>query len=174
MNELTLVFERLSNQARFIQMFIKGQIKISNCETAEIVRDLRKLEFRPFPKVAKVKVAANPDDSVMINPGDLESEDEGDMEETDDLTAAGSLHDYDYLLEMSISSLTASKVSRYRSMVWQEGVPPDPVHFGTRHNRPGSCSPSGTRRRPSCTDSSIRLPNLCGLPTWTPSKRSGQ
>lgn len=71
---------------------------------AEIVRDLRKLKFRPFPKVVKAHVAADPDASTVVSPEDL-------LEETDDEDAAGDLHDYDYLLEMSISTLTATKVS---------------------------------------------------------------
>lgn len=84
-------------------MFIKGELKIMNRNLADIVRDLRKLKFRPFPKVAKAHIAADPDASTVVSPEDL-------LEETDDEDAAGDLHDYDYLLEMSISTLTAAKV----------------------------------------------------------------
>lgn len=101
--ELTYIYERLSNQARFIQYFIAGKLKISGREHEDIVHDLRKLQFKPFPKKAKAVVAADPDASVI---------DPADLEETDDMTAAGSLSDYDYLLEMSISSLTAAKAKK--------------------------------------------------------------
>ena len=107
--ELTIAYERLSNQARFIQMFIKGQLKISGREHADIVHDLRKLDFKPFPKIAKAVIAADPDASVVIGNGDDDS-DEMDLEETSDQRAAGSLNDFDYLLDMTISSLTAAKV----------------------------------------------------------------
>ena len=102
-SELTYIYERLSNQARFIQYFITGKLKISGREHADIVHDLRKLQFKPFPKKAKAVVAADPDASII---------DPADLEETDDATAAGSLSDYDYLLEMSISSLTAAKAKK--------------------------------------------------------------
>lgn len=104
MDVLTTAYERFANQARFIQMFIKGEVKIMNRNLAEIVRDLRKLKFRPFPKVVKAHVAADPDASTVVSPEDL-------LEETDDEDSAGDLHDYDYLLEMSISTLTGTKVS---------------------------------------------------------------
>lgn len=103
MNMLTLAYERFANQARFIQMFIKGELKVSNRELGEIVRDLRRFKFRPFPKVQKAHVAADPDASMVISPED-------DLEETDDESAAGDLHDYDYLLDMPIYSLTAARV----------------------------------------------------------------
>jgi DNA topoisomerase-2 len=107
---LTIAYERFANQARFIQMFIKGEIKISNRDLSEIVRDLRRLKFRPFPKVVKPHVAADPDASMVISPED-------DLEETDDESAAGDLHDYDYLLEMPISSLTVTKVGYFGSLL---------------------------------------------------------
>lgn len=102
-SELTYIYERLSNQARFIQYFIEGKLKISGREHEAVVRDLRKLQFKPFPKKAKAVVAADPDASVI---------DPADLEETDDMSAAGALSDYDYLLEMSISSLTAAKAKK--------------------------------------------------------------
>lgn len=103
MDVLTIAYERFANQARFIQMFIKGELKVANRALEDIVRDLRKHKFRPFPKVAKAHVAADPDASTVVSPEDL-------LEEIDDEDAAGDLHDFDYLLEMSISTLTATKV----------------------------------------------------------------
>ena len=80
-------------------MFIAGQLKIMKREHEDIVHDLRKLDFKPFPKKARTIVASDPDAS-GINPADLDEINED----------SGANSDYDYLLEMSISSLTAAKV----------------------------------------------------------------
>lgn len=98
-SELELVHDRLSNQARFIQCIIKKEIVLSNRKRAEIVAELRKKDFRPFPKVAKAHIAA--------------AVDENGQEEEDPDAEAGADSDYDYLLSMSLSSLTAEKVSQY-------------------------------------------------------------
>jgi DNA topoisomerase-2 len=96
--ELTLAYERLSNQARFILMIVKKEISLSNRKRGDIVAELRRLDFRPFPKVAKAVVAADPDAVA-----------DSDAEE-DPTAAAGSDSDYDYLLSMALSSLTKEKV----------------------------------------------------------------
>jgi DNA topoisomerase II len=97
--ELTLTYEKLSNQARFILMIVKREISLSNRKRSDIVAELRKLEFRPFPKSAKAVVAADPD--AML---------ESDADEEPSQAAAGSNSDYDYLLNMALSSLTREKV----------------------------------------------------------------
>lgn len=61
----------------------------------DVVADLRELGFRPVPKVAKVHVAADPDD-----------------EENDDDALQGADSDYDYLLSMALYSLTAERVRK--------------------------------------------------------------
>jgi len=93
-NEIQTMFERLTNQARFVQMIIDKQLTVSNRKKADIVADLRKHEFRPFPKVAKRK-----------------SELEEDEDEDDDAGSTGSGSDFDYLLGMAIWSLTKEKVN---------------------------------------------------------------
>ncbi|GAA5906736.1 DNA topoisomerase 2 [Sporobolomyces salmoneus] len=96
-SELELVHDRLSNQARFIQCIIKKEIVLSNRKRADIVAELRKMDFRPFPKVAKAHIAAAVDEN-------------GEEEDPD--AEAGADSDYDYLLSMSLSSLTAEKVAK--------------------------------------------------------------
>lgn len=94
-NDLTNAHDRLSNQARFIQMIITKELVLSNRKRSVIVADLRSKNFRPFPKVAKAVVAGAPEEE----------------EEEEDVNAEGGLDsDYDYLLGMSLSSLTAEKV----------------------------------------------------------------
>jgi len=73
-------------------MIVDKQLSISNRKKADIVAELRKKEFRPFPKVAKAKVSGETQEVV-----EDEEEQGGDS-------------DYDYLLGMAIWSLTKEKV----------------------------------------------------------------
>ncbi|KAM0750402.1 type II DNA topoisomerase [Meredithblackwellia eburnea MCA 4105] len=93
-NELSNAHDKLSNQARFIQMIISKELVVSNRKRAVIVADLRSKNFRPFPKSRKARVA-----------GDVDGDDEDDEDEEND-------SDYDYLLSMAIYSLTAEKVAK--------------------------------------------------------------
>lgn len=98
-NEIQNAFEKLTNQARFIQMIVDKQLVVSNRKKADIVVDLRKHDFRPFPKVANAKQAG-------------ETEEAGEDEEKED--EPGSDADFDYLLGMAIWSLTKEKIEKLR------------------------------------------------------------
>lgn len=91
--ELTFAHEKLSNQARFIQMIITKELVISNRKRNVIVAELRAKNFKPIPKIRKAQVAADPEAD--------DNEDE----------ATGADSDFDYLLGMALFSLTAEKVS---------------------------------------------------------------
>ncbi|EIW70432.1 hypothetical protein TREMEDRAFT_43154 [Tremella mesenterica DSM 1558] len=91
-DELNRQFEKLSNQARFVQMIISKELSVSNKKKAVLVAELRTLNFKPFPKGKKK-------DEGEVEPN-LEEEDEGQAS------------DYDYLLGMAIWSLTAEKVEK--------------------------------------------------------------
>jgi DNA topoisomerase-2 len=94
--ELTNAHDKLSNQARFIQMIISKELVLNNRKRSAIVVELRAKNFRPFPKVQKAQVAGAVDEE----------------EEVEDVDAEGGLDsDYDYLLGMALSSLTAEKAS---------------------------------------------------------------
>lgn len=93
--ELQDTFEKLTNQARFVQMIVDKKLSVANRKKADIVGDLRKHEFRPFPKNAKKKQNQEAD-----------ANDDEDEEEN-----VGGMGDYDYLLGMAIWSLTKEKVS---------------------------------------------------------------
>lgn len=75
-------------------MIIKKELVVSNKKKADLCAELRKLEFRPFPKVRKAKEAG-------------EEEHAQDDEEEQPVGASS---DYDYLLGMAIWSLTREKV----------------------------------------------------------------
>ncbi|KAI9452414.1 DNA topoisomerase [Lactarius psammicola] len=95
-NELQLQFEKLSNQARFVQMIVNKELVVSNRKKADIVVELRRKNFRPFPKVAKAKAAGENEDA----------------EEEEPEAASGTSTDYDYLLGMAIWSLTKEKIEK--------------------------------------------------------------
>ncbi|TFY62387.1 hypothetical protein EVJ58_g3889 [Rhodofomes roseus] len=96
--ELELELARLTNQARFVQMIVNKELVVNNRKKADIVIELRKLEFRPFAKVSKAKKAGETEELVEIN-------DEGEDDEE------GRDTDFDYLLGMAIWSLTQEKAS---------------------------------------------------------------
>jgi DNA topoisomerase-2 len=90
-DELNKQFERLSNQARFVQMIITKDLSVSNKKKAAIVAELRSLKFKPIPKTKKQK-------------------EEGETEPSLDEEDEGQASDFDYLLGMALWSLTAEKV----------------------------------------------------------------
>ena len=153
-NELQLQFEKLSNQARFVKMIIEKELVVSNRKKVDIMADLRKHKFRPFPKVTKAKPAGETED--VVNPDE-------DEEVAEDV--AGST-DYDYLLGMAIWSLTREKVClmgralvRGR-LIWVTG------------RLRNSCNKPRTRRLNSSRCSSVPL-SLSGTTIWTASSRNG-
>lgn len=84
--DLTLQYERLSNQARFVLMIVNKELNINNRKKADVVAELRKREFRPFPRKDKSRNIGDPDAA--------------DEEEVADLADAGTAGDFDYLLSM--------------------------------------------------------------------------
>ena len=83
---------------------------MSNRKKADIVADLRRLEFRPFPKVTKAKKAGEKEPVLQ----DVEAMEDVANEEAE----TGASSDFDYLLGMAIWSLTKEKVRNSRTMPW--------------------------------------------------------
>lgn len=96
-DDLNKQFDRLSNQARFVQMIIRKELTVSNKKKKVIVQELRDLNFRPFPKGGPKPATAGEDAPT------LEEEEEEDQ---------GSDGDFDYLLGMAIWNLTEEKVQK--------------------------------------------------------------
>lgn len=84
-------------------MIVKRELVISNRKRVDIIADLKKLDFKPFPKKAKVQNAADPSDN--------ENEEEVDPKEAGDKGTSGH---YDYLLSMALWNLTEEKVRFFR------------------------------------------------------------
>lgn len=85
-------------------MIVSKELVISNRKKADIVEELRQKQFRPFPKATKAKTTTA---------GEAEDAEDND---DDEATATGASTDYDYLLSMTISSLTKEKVRMRGSM----------------------------------------------------------
>jgi DNA topoisomerase-2 len=89
-DELTRQYERISNQARFVQMIVAKQLTVSGKKKAILEAELRDLKFKPYPKSSKARE---------------DGEEEDTLEEEE-----GKAGDYDYLLGMAIWSLTNERV----------------------------------------------------------------
>jgi DNA topoisomerase-2 len=75
-------------------MIVDKKLVVSGRRKADIVADLRKFDYKPIPKVAKLKST------------EQENEEEEEQEE------AGADSDFDYLLGMAIWSLTREKIDK--------------------------------------------------------------
>ena len=60
-SQLQLELERLTNQARFIQMIVDKTLVVSGRKRADVITDLRKKDFKPFPKIKKAKEVVEQD-----------------------------------------------------------------------------------------------------------------
>ncbi|KAK6933820.1 DNA topoisomerase, type IIA, domain A [Dillenia turbinata] len=87
---------KLENKVRFILAVVNGEIVVSNRKRADLFLELRKKDFTPFPKKAKV----------------AEADDADDAEENSELVSSKGVraNDYEYLLSMAIGTLTLEKV----------------------------------------------------------------
>lgn len=92
LNEMQKELTKMSNQSRFIQMIIDGKLTVSRKKKAALVAELKKLDFKPFPKVADAK-----------NAGEQEEALEDEEEESEEVGA----NDYDYLLGVSFFNLVS-------------------------------------------------------------------
>lgn len=79
-------------------MIVKKELNVSGRKKADIVAELRKKNFRAFPKVSKAKAAGETEDALAD-----EEEEEGET---------GSTSDFDYLLGMPIYNLTHEKIEK--------------------------------------------------------------
>lgn len=100
-NDLQIRVDKLSNQARFVQMIVEKELVVSNRKKADVIAELRKKAFKPMPKIVKKKGVYATEDVV--------EEDEEDKEIQGDNITGANPTDFDYLLGMAISSLTQEK-----------------------------------------------------------------
>ncbi|KAK8255374.1 DNA topoisomerase II [Phyllosticta capitalensis] len=97
LDEMSKDLNKLTNQARFIQMIIDNKLVVSKKKKMVIVAELQKLGFSPIPKNEAKKQGE-----------EEEVVDEDDSEEDKEAGA----NDFDYLLGMAIWSLTQERVEK--------------------------------------------------------------
>ncbi|KAJ5087058.1 DNA topoisomerase II [Penicillium alfredii] len=114
LSELQKDLEKLSNQARFVQMIIDGKLVISKKKKPVLISELKEKGFKPFPKVAEA--AKMGEDEPVVEEDDDEAEDTN----TEVLSSA-----YDYLLGMPIWSLTQERVEKLRRQIGDKEVEVD-------------------------------------------------
>ncbi|KAI4196820.1 MAG: hypothetical protein LQ350_006333 [Teloschistes chrysophthalmus] len=104
LSQMTKDLERYTNQARFIQMIIDGQLVISKKKKVDLIKELKAKNFKAIAKVADASKQGE------IEPA-MENEEEN---EADINTGASS---YDYLLGMPLWSLTKERVDKLHQMI---------------------------------------------------------
>ena len=105
LSELQKELEKLSNQARFVQMIIDGSLVISKKKKSVLVTELKEKGFKGIAKV--VEAAKLGEDEPVVEEGE-----EADNRETEVLSSS-----YDYLLGMPMWSLTQERVERLRRQI---------------------------------------------------------
>ncbi|KAL8966214.1 MAG: hypothetical protein Q9183_003470, partial [Haloplaca sp. 2 TL-2023] len=103
LSEMTKELEKFTNQARFIQMIINGDLVISRKKKVDLVKELQNKNFKPIVKVA---------DKTKQGDAPMADEDEENAQDAD--TGASS---YDYLLGMPLWSLTKERVDKLLQMI---------------------------------------------------------
>lgn len=85
--EMQRSLEKWSNQARFIQMIIDGQLVVSKKKKLDLIAELKQKGFKAFAKVTDATKQGEAEPTV-------------EKEESDDDTTTGA-NSYDYLLGVS-------------------------------------------------------------------------
>jgi DNA topoisomerase-2 len=99
-DNITLEMKKLDEKVRFILDVVNGNIKVNNRKRAELFLELKQKKYQAFPKKKKK------DEPAAAGATD---DDEGNEESSADAADAS---DYDYLLSMSIGTLTLEKVQQ--------------------------------------------------------------
>jgi hypothetical protein len=129
-------------------MIVDKELHISNRKKADIVQDLRKLSFRAFPKVLKIRKSGEKE---PIN-DELETRAAVESEEAE----TGASSDYDYLLGMPIWSLTEEKVVIFFIALVSPFMP----------SRSQGCALKLKQKRRNCKNCWKRRQCKCGLKIW--------
>ena len=103
--------DKLSNQSRFIKMIIDGSLVVARKKKKDLVTELKKLNFKPFPKIADAR-----------KEGEFENVVERDEESEESEEVAAGANDYDYLLGMAIWSLTQERVDKLLKQIGDKEV----------------------------------------------------
>ncbi|KAK2637028.1 hypothetical protein Ddye_031820 [Dipteronia dyeriana] len=103
LENLELDLLKLENRVRFILGVVSGEIIVNNRKKADLFLELQQKSFTPFPKNSK---SVEPPVAGAIDETE-ETEENAEAVSSNGVVKAG---DYDYLLSMSIATLTLEKV----------------------------------------------------------------
>ncbi|KAI4157081.1 MAG: hypothetical protein L6R39_000795 [Caloplaca ligustica] len=104
LSEMNKDLEKMTNQARFIQMIIDGQLIISKKKKQDLVKELKAKNFKPIAKAVDA-----------IKQGELAPIADNDEESEEDIETGAS--SYDYLLGMALWSLTQERVEKLKRQI---------------------------------------------------------
>ncbi|OLY84142.1 DNA topoisomerase 2 [Smittium mucronatum] len=112
--QLSEEWERLNNRARFVLEIIQKKLIVQNRKKNDIIEDLFKRGYKPFPKASKNSNSKDPNTEGYGNDEKSSSESESEVKsELDQKKKLGvSAADYDYLLSMPIWNLTYEKFEK--------------------------------------------------------------
>ena len=154
-NELSNELDKLNNQARFVKMIVDKELVVSNRKKADIVAELRRKDFKSFPKVAHAKEAGETADVVEEEPEEPAVNNQSNS-------------DFDYLLGMAIWNLTKEKVRMLvhsRAILETESAP---------FQRSKNSTSKQKLNRTNWRLISGSLPKISGIQTLMDSLRSGR
>ncbi|KAL1952730.1 hypothetical protein VTO42DRAFT_4408 [Malbranchea cinnamomea] len=104
LDQMQKELDKLTNQARFIQMIIDGKLVISKKSKSTLMQELKEKGFKPIPKVAD-----------PAKQGETEELAEDEEAEPDNAEIGSDA--YDYLLSMPLWSLTKERVEKLRQQI---------------------------------------------------------
>lgn len=128
-NKLTRECDVLSAKARFIKLVIEGQLKIKRRSIKDLGQDLRRLGFKPHDDINDKGETEDADkDGENAQEPDAEEDDEA-MEDTEADSEAATkrsnakdVKDFEYLVGMPISTLTAERIEELMKQVQTKKV----------------------------------------------------
>lgn len=98
LKRIELDLKKLENKVRFIRSVVDNEIVVNNRKRADLFLELRQKNFDPFPKKKK-----------SAEPAAVGAIEEEENEESPEAAGADP-SDYEYLLSMSIGTLTLEKI----------------------------------------------------------------
>ncbi|AQK73842.1 DNA topoisomerase 2, partial [Zea mays] len=99
LKNIKLDLKKLENKVRFIRCVVDNEIIVNNRKRADLFLELRHKNFDPFPKKKK-----------KAEPTAVGAIEEEENEESPETAAGVDPSDYEYLLSMSIGTLTLEKI----------------------------------------------------------------
>lgn len=121
--DLRRVTSKLENMMRFVSEVVSGTIVVTRRKKVELLQELKRKNYTPFPPAQKKKVSATTIDDADEEPAHDRNEDDLAQVVLDDGNVnlppdeAKAAKDYDYLLGMRLWSLTSEMIARLEAQL---------------------------------------------------------